>query len=79
MEIDEAAADSMLAAPANLLPHLRSGLLGEWGAAAEELADRALQYGILGLDIDLLSHSADSPNLANLRRRPRRSIQGCRH
>jgi hypothetical protein len=36
---------AMLTVPANLVPCLRSGVFGEWGFAAEDIADRALQFG----------------------------------
>lgn len=37
--------DATLAVPANFVPHVRRGLFGEWGAAAEKLASLALQFG----------------------------------
>jgi hypothetical protein len=37
--------NTMLTVPANLVPYLRDGLFGEWGFAAEDIADRALQFG----------------------------------
>lgn len=35
----------MLTVPADFVPDLRSGLFGEWGFAAEDLANMALQFG----------------------------------
>lgn len=37
--------DATLTVPADFVPHLRRGLFGEWGAAAEKLASLALQFG----------------------------------
>jgi hypothetical protein len=35
----------MLTVPANLVPYFRSGIFGEWGFTAEDIAQRALQFG----------------------------------
>jgi hypothetical protein len=37
--------DATLTVPADFVPHLRRGLFGEWGAAAEKLSSLALQFG----------------------------------
>jgi hypothetical protein len=37
--------EATLIVPALFVPYLRSGLLGEWGYAAEQLASLALQFG----------------------------------
>ncbi len=37
--------DATLTVPAGFVPYLRSGLFGEWGAAAEKLSSLALQFG----------------------------------
>jgi hypothetical protein len=37
--------DAMLAVPSEIVPYLRRGLFGEWGFAAEDISNRALQFG----------------------------------
>src|SRR5271170_2972520 len=37
--------DAMLAVPSDIVPYLRRGLFGEWGFAAEDISNRALQFG----------------------------------
>jgi hypothetical protein len=45
MRQDQLATHTMLTVPANLVPYFRSGIFGEWGFTAEDIAQRALQFG----------------------------------
>jgi hypothetical protein len=38
-------ADAMLTVPSDIVPYLRRGLFGEWGFAAEDISNMALQFG----------------------------------
>jgi hypothetical protein len=37
--------DAMLTVSSDMVPYLRRGLFGEWGFAAEDISNRALQFG----------------------------------